>query len=465
MVNNSNNILKNSELVNVNKEVENNILKEIIIDYNNKYNKYIKKSKFELNEIIDKICKDITPSNDKYYYKLTENILDYIKKIIYKYKTDLPLNTYITFQNILYYQFNNNLYSSVNNFELVERKSKIRKHLNTLFKYNIKFCKFIDKYKKLDYDTKGIFMREFFLASIMPYIFISKHKIKNFKVWYYIRCLWIIFDNICDMKDLNTKHFLIKNTKMFFINKIYEKSYDEIIFYLETNNEPCLKIFKKLFKLKDISKEKKIGICKIFAKLFYYSYKSKKNEKLTSLNDVLTKTIIKAKLSMDICSYCFDYKFDKLIEFYKFSFMIQLIDDFIDIKEDIYDENITLFTRDNINLNRTINIFILIEYLNELLPDIDKNIIKAIIIGLDNGKEKFDKTIVDLFKKNLNINYNNFNLTNILDILSDQNFIKNISLLFLHNNILTNDDDKIKKQILIDIKSFSDSKENIEIKN
>ena len=123
-----------------------------------------------------------------------------------------------------------------------------------------------------------------------------------------------------------------------------------------------------------------------------------------------------------------DY-FDK---FLYVSLLIQLIDDYFDIKKDINEKNNTLFTSGNINENVNKLISNNFYFLNEL--DISNPILKNMLsymmfevtnILLFNNRESINKEFIENYSKNSIFYKNSFEIFNdeIYDIFNQNLFV------------------------------------------
>lgn len=428
---------------------EKHYIENIIEDFICKKIKYqeLFDNKQLLFDKLDKIFNNLDITNSYYYFYLSSYIFTFIKKISFVYEV-APKNVCNVFKNIIHELF-------IDIFKLKHIDLYVKELLENLCNNCLYFCNFINDYKEFNEEIKQIFVREYCIASFSSILMIPIVRIKNYKLWCYIQSIWVIYDNIRDTKDLNNKIKMINNTSLFFKEKIYNKSYEEIYDYILKNEDICLKLLKNIFDLDNLSKEDKINICKKFSKLYNFSYSDKgfKNEKESLGKNTLNISILKSKLSLDIFAYSFDFININIEKIYMFCFIIQLTDDFIDLQEDINNSNNTIFLEDN-QTNKCINIIILIEYINTYFPELNNFALLLYIISIDYNKQLLEDDFVNYIKQKLNIDYNNFNLIEIFNIFMNIDLIKKILLMYL-SNITNYDYEKMSKdEILNKIKSI-----------
>ena len=430
-------------------DFDENYINNIINNFINTKKKYkdLFSNKDLLDDKLNTIFEKLDINNSNYYYYLSTYIFTFLKNTSFVYNV-VPENVCNIFKNII-----NELFIDL--FKLNHIDKYINELLKNLCNNCLYFCDYIDKYKELDNEIKQIFIREYCIASFSCILMIPIVRINNYKLWCYIQSIWIIYDNIRDMIKLNNKIELINNTTLFFKEKIYDKSYDEIYEYLVTNNDICLNMLKNIFDLDNLSDNDKIDLCKKFSILYNFSYSNKgfKNEKESSGFHTLNISIIKSKLSLDIFAYSFDFIDMNMEKLYMFSFILQLTDDFIDLQEDIKNNNNTIFLKEN-KKNRCITIIILIEYIILYFPELNNFALLLYIISIDYNKDLLEEHFVNYIKKKLNINYNNFNLTEIFNIFMNIDLVKKLLSMYLSNILDYNIDKLSKNDILNKIKTI-----------
>ena len=431
-------------------DFEKNIIKNIINDFTTKkqhYQDIFSNNEEELLSKVDEIFKNLSIPNNSYYYHLSTYFLTFVEKAVNVVDNILPENICNIVKNII-----NKIFIDI--LDLNKHESYIKELLNNICNHSLNFCKFLDNYKEIDIKTKQIFIKEFLLASFLPFMIIPIGYIKNYDLWFYIQSIWIIFDNIMDIPDLKNKLCLIKETIFFFENKIYDKSYNEIYKYITISDEPCLKLLKKIFDL-NIGNGDKINICKRFAKLYRYSYSIKgfNKEKESDGKKIIEISILKTRKSLSIFQCSLNVYLGKVKDQYYISLIIQLFDDFVDLQDDIKDNNITLFLKDS-KIDRAINIIILLEYVNKHFPELNNFFLIAYIAYIDHNKEYLPKSFTNKVKEYAHINYEQCNVNRVLNLMMNINFVEKSFKIYLNNDMISNDYNKLSnEQIINEIKN------------
>ena len=412
-----------------------------------------------LNNKLDKLYNYLNNLNyldNDYNYNLSRYFLNFVEKSLMRSDENISINEYNITKNIVY-----NLYTELlvlnqhdNYIKLLnDNYNYIKYVVNNISKYLLIFKTFLDSYDNIDNNMKIYFIKEFLIASSTTICIIPFGKIKNFDLWFYITSIWIIFDNIMDIPDLKNKYELIKESCIFFKNKIYKKSYNDIVNFISNSNEPCLKFLNKIFLLDNIDNNTKIKICKKFAKLYKYSYEVKKfkQEKETSnLNKIIKISILKCKKSLDIFKYSLELNNMNKVKEYNICLIIQLMDDFVDLIDDYKTNNNTIFiNKKQDNIDRLITLIILLEKINKYMPELKIFFLLLVIVISDYNSEFLDLEYVNKLKNKVNIDFKNFNVNKVLKLMEDNNFIEKCFKIYLNNNLLSKDYYKLNKEEII----------------
>lgn len=428
---------------------EKKIIKEIINNFFENKELYKKKHMNDnnfLNNKLDKLYANLNIPNNNYYYNLSSYFLYFMKKSVNIFEKYLPVKICNIIKNIV-----NKLFLDV--LELNKHDKYIKVLLNNISNHTLNFLKFLDNYENIDNNMKKIFIKEFLIASYLPIMILPYGKIENFDLWFYITSVWVIFDNIMDIPDLRNKYEMIKETSLFFKNKIYKKSYDEIFNFINNSNEPCLKILSKIFLLDNIDNNIKIEICKRFAKLYKYSYEVKKfkEEKETSnLNKIVEIAILKCKKSLNIFKYALNANDMNEKEEYNICLIVQLMDDFVDLIGDNEINNNTLFiNKKQDKIDKIISLIILLENINKYIPELNNFYLLLVIAFSDYNSKYLDLEYVNKLKKNVNIDFQNCNVTKILELMGNLNFVEKGIKIYLSNDLVSNDYYKLNEEDII----------------
>lgn len=433
---------------------ETKIIKNITDDFFERREKY--KILYQENthlffENIDAIFNKIElPRN--YYLNLSSYFFPFMETIINITGCILPIRVKMLFKNIINKLMIDML--NINNQDLmcdIDEES-LRESIKSVSNHSLNFINFINEFDEIDEESKSIFVKEFLLGTMCCFIMRLVSKDINYKLWFYVQSLWIIFDNIIDIPSLKRNKGLIKETIVFLKEKIYNRSLKEIMEYIKYSKEPCLKILKKIILMDNLSKEAKENILKKLGDLYEYSYSIKglKNEKeAIDKRKIIEITILKCKKSLDIFDYAIIRDKDESRD-YKLAFIIQLLDDFTDLRADMENRNNTIFTNKNETLlDRAVNVIILLEYVNKEFPVL-LNIFSLAIIGYtDYNKEYLPEVIVKKMKSYVWINYESCNIEKCYDLISNLQFISKLTKIYLNNDLLSNDYNKLTDNEII----------------
>ena len=428
---------------------EKKIIKEIINNFFEKKELY-KKNHLNNNNFLhsklDNLYNNLNIPNNNYYYHLSTYFLNFMEKSVIMFDKYLPSQVCNIIKNIV-----NKLFLDI--LELNKHDNYIKELLNNISNHTLNFKTFLNNYENIDNNMKKIFIKEFLIASYLPIMILPYGKIINFDLWFYITSIWVIFDNIMDIPDLRNQYNIISETTLFFKNKIYKKSYNEIFNFIKNSNEPCLKILFNIFLLDNIDDNIKIDICKRFAKLYKYSYEVKKfkEEKETSnLQKIVEIAILKCKKSLNIFKYALKTNNINEIEEYNICLIVQLMDDFVDLTGDNEIDNNTLFiNKKQDNIDKLINLIILLENINKYMPELNNFYLLLVIAFSDYNSKYLDLYYVNKLKKLVNIDFRNCNVKKVLKLMENLNFVEKGIQIYLNNDLISNDYYKLNEEEII----------------
>lgn len=424
---------------------EKRIIKKVInrfIKNKNKIQEELKNKK--MNIIIDNLYKYINKSSNNFYYNASTYLIPYFEKIIY----NTPNRLLKLCSSIIYSGTNHILKDIVNS-----DKEDINKYIINLYEnFSIlifNFSKKLDNYEYLK-NNKSIFLKEFCIGSFFSFMIFNIGKIKNFELWNIIQSLWIIFDNIMDIPQLDK--VIVKNCVNFFENKIYYKSKIEINnFFSKIKNDALIDLLQELFELESIKYNEKIKIFEKFYTIYDYSYKLKgfnKERDIKNSSEMLEVCIHKAMYSVDLFIHCLDFENNEysnyiyhrnelpinekyLKKFYINCLSIQLFDDYLDLQEDIKTNGNTIFTLKN-KKKRCIYIINILENVFKHNKHLS-NLYLSFFIAITHYNKEF---LIDEFSQRIcskiNINYKICNLKKLFEMISNPFIVE--KFLEIYNN-------------------------------
>jgi hypothetical protein len=311
-------------------------------------------------------------------------------------------------------------------------------YCNKLFKkfgrQFIEFNEFIEKY-----NLPKKYFKEYYYAAFSGLFILIFGKIRKFRLFDIIVRLWIIVDNIFDcVKDFGEMGFMWKkNIYDFFVGGAFENREKRLEFLGKSEGGPIIECFKNIEEIR-MSDKKKDELYLRFYKLFMFSYyvedvnNKSKNE---SDFEILKKSCLKTKKALDIFFYTIDYK-KKKEDTYKIlhlSLIIQLLDDLMDIRKDMREENKTIFTGDvEENTRNAVKLFQLIKN-SAIIRDYGFQIFYEglVVFFMDYNAEFFDKKLIEKIRRECPImDFKYYNLMEI-DRIVESEIMKKIICIYL----------------------------------
>jgi hypothetical protein len=167
----------------------------------------------------------------------------------------------------------------------------------------------------------------------------------------------------------------------------------------------------------------------------YYVEDVNNKSKNESDFEILKKSCLKTKKALDIFFYTIDYK-KKKEDTYKIlhlSLIIQLLDDLMDIRKDMREENKTIFTGDvEENTRNAVKLFQLIKN-SAIIRDYGFQIFYEglVVFFMDYNAEFFDKKLIEKIRRECPImDFKYYNLMEI-DRIVESEIMKKIICIYL----------------------------------
>jgi len=331
-------------------------------------------------------------------------------------------------------------------------KIYFKKIINFFAQKCIDFNEFIQKYPIIN---DNHFMKEYFIACFLPIMLYPIGQVKDFALIEKIIKIWIVTDNLCDWKKNNESKNLLLNAGEFLLKKKYINSSFEGRDY-----NPILQCLYEINTL-EISFDTKINVFHKLAKLFklcYSGYGIKNNNRCFNEKKLLRYTCLKSRKSLDIFALALDlsdyhskilkreiFDYDFFYKYYSISLNIQLLDDLFDIRKDIQDNCISVFTY-NENKNNALAYCLTINDIFVQLGCEVEHYFKVLQMLFMSYNACYLTDGVDEFLKNNIgfINLNVYNMDNILELMEDKEFMINCYKAYIHNNKIDFSDVKIE---------------------
>lgn len=278
-------------------------------------------------------------------------------------------------------------------------------YCNKLFKnFGKKFLEFREFIKKHNLPEK--YFKEYYYAAFSGLFVLIFGKIKNFKLYDTIVKLWIIVDNIFDCESENESYFQWKkDVSDFFYSGAFENRVKRLKF-LEKSGDcgPIMECFKSIEKM-GLSEKKKDGLYLRFYKLFQFSYggEGEGDGEGDGEFEILKNSCLKTKKALDIFFYAIDYqkKKEDAYKIFHLSLIIQLLDDLMDIRKDMEEGKITIFTGGfEENTRNVVRLFQLIKN-SRIIRDFGFQIFYEglVFFFIDYNAEYFDREFVDKIRR------------------------------------------------------------------
>ena len=393
------------------------------------------KNKFNINFLL--IIKKIFNKEDINEIKKIKITSKNINEILNNFKKNFKLGDFI--YNNDYLSFLLNIYND-HKIKLNLLKEKIIKILVILFNDENIGHLYIndDDFTRLIAPLGGSFLYLLYIKKDLNKTLDNFLNLDNIVIIFY-NISYLIIDNIMDTDNTS------KENKKIFLDW-FMNGLDNIDNFSKINNiqEKIWQIntFSKYFKLfeKKFNHKKYPDLYKYVKFMFNVLYTSNKIQKSDKIDEkkILECTFKKSYWAIFFLGLILNYKFniymhdDYFDKFIYVSLLIQLIDDYFDIKKDINEKNNTLFTSGNINENVNKLISNNFYFLNEL--DISNPILKNMLsymmfevtnILLFNNRESINKEFIENYSKNSIFYKNSFEIFNddIYDIFNQNLFV------------------------------------------
>jgi hypothetical protein len=238
------------------------------------------------------------------------------------------------------------------------------KLFNNIARWFLSFQKFIEKH-----NLPEKYFKEYYYAAFSGLFILIFGKIKNFKLYDTIVRLWIIVDNIFD-SDCEDNFELKRVVYDFFVGGAFENRKKRLEFLEKSEGGPIIECFRCIEGMK-MSEKKKDGLYLRFYKLFRFAYEGGgsggggRGRDSGSDFEILKNSCLKTKKGLDIFFYAIDYqkKKEDAYKIFHLSFIVQLLDDLMDIRKDKLEGKTTIFTRGGVeeNTRNAVRLFQLIQ--------------------------------------------------------------------------------------------------------
>lgn len=367
-------------------------------------------------------------NNEESLYKYSSTFLPFLRK--FPYILNLPIINKFTW--ILKKIFNEGFLSV----------SKLDGESEEMQKQAINFIEF-QAHQLLDFDdfiknysviNRSLFLKQFFLNSCGAFMFLSLGQLKNFNLFDKILRLWIIFDNLSDNKPI------IKDTVQFLVKRLFLNSdSDEINEYFRIRGNPVVECIRGLYML-NISETIKMDIFERLRDIYKYIYskknKKKRDQKITEYN-VLKYSSIKSCKAFCIFSHAFGIKNIQNDErIYNICLVNQLVDDILDMRDDIANNNKTSFLIDNPR-GRLASVLALNRLMKKESGKSYYLLKSIIIISLSYNAKYFEGNILGSIEKNVRfVNLKAYNMENIFEILEDSDFLVTCTKIYINAGVI-----------------------------
>ena len=217
------------------------------------------------------------------------------------------------------------------------------KLFNNIARWFLGFQKFIEKH-----NLPEKYFKEYYYAAFSGLFILIFGKIKNFKLYDTIVRLWIIVDNIFD-SDCEDNFELKRVVYDFFVGGAFKNRENRLEFLEKSEGGPIIECFRRIEGIK-MSEKKKDGLYLRFYKLFRFAYDgggSGGGGVGGSDFEILKNSCLKTKKGLDIFFYAIDYqkKKEDAYKIFHLSFIVQLLDDLMDIRKDKLVGKTTIFTK------------------------------------------------------------------------------------------------------------------------
>jgi hypothetical protein len=238
------------------------------------------------------------------------------------------------------------------------------KLFNNIAMWFLSFQKFIEKH-----NLPEKYFKEYYYAAFSGLFILIFGKIKNFKLYDTIVRLWIIVDNIFGFGiDFGEKGLIWKKDIYdFFVGGAFENREKRLEFLEKSEGGgPIIECFRCIEGMK-MSEKKKDGLYLRFYKLFRFAYEGGGSGGRDSGSDfeILKNSCLKTKKGLDIFFYAIDYqkKKEDAYKIFHLCFIVQLLDDLMDIRRDKLEGKTTIFTRGGVeeNTRNAVRLFQLIQ--------------------------------------------------------------------------------------------------------
>ena len=310
-------------------------------------------------------------------------------------------------------------------------------YCNKLFKnFGKKFLEFKGFIKKHNLPEK--YFKEYYYAAFSGLFVLIFGKIKNFKLYDIIVKLWIIVDNIFDCESKNEGYFQWKkDVSDFFYSGAFENRVKRLEFLEKSGGcGPIMECFKSIEKM-GLSEKKKDGMYLRFYKLFQFSYGREGDGEGEGEGEfeILKNSCLKTKKALDIFFYAIDYqkKKEDAYKIFHLSLIIQLLDDLMDIRKDMEEGKITIFTGGfEENTRNVVRLFQLIKN-SQIIRDFGFQIFYEglVFFFIDYNAEFFDREFVDKIRWECSImDLKYYNLREI-DSIVESEIMKKIMRIYL----------------------------------
>ena len=243
------------------------------------------------------------------------------------------------------------------------------KLFNQFARWFLGFHKFIEKH-----NLPEKYFKEYYYAAFSGLFILIFGKIKNFKLYDRIVRLWIIVDNIFDPdceENFGKRGLIWKQLVYdFFVGGAFENREKRLEFLEKSDvGGPIIECFRCIERMRIVEK-KKDGLYLRFYKLFCFSYAGEGVEVEWGGGDfgefeIIKNSCLKSKKALDIFFYAIDYqkKKEDAYKIFHLCFIVQLLDDLMDIRRDKLEGKTTIFTRGGVeeNTRNAVRLFQLIQ--------------------------------------------------------------------------------------------------------
>jgi hypothetical protein len=309
------------------------------------------------------------------------------------------------------------------------------KLFNHFARWFLGFQKFIEKY-----DIPEKYFKEYYYAAFSGLFILIFGKIKNFKLYDTIVRLWIIVDNIFGSGIDFGERGLIwkKDVYDFFVGGAFENREKRLEFLRKSEvGGPIIECFKDIEEMR-MSEKKKDGLYLRFYKLFRFSYEGGDGGRGRSGSEfeILKNSCLKTKKGLDIFFYAIDYqkKKEDAYKIFHLSFIVQLLDDLMDIRKDKLEGSVTIFSGGGVkeNTKNAVRLFQLIQNSRIIRENSFQILYECLMfLILDLNEEFFEPEFIEKIRREcpvMDLKYYNMRE---LDSIVESEIMKKILCIYL----------------------------------